>query len=550
MHYVIIVAIIAVIVVFQTRIFKDTISKIQSFASIFTGKYKLKRDKLEKKIDNADVAELEKMLQIAGLDINNFVEKADNVNEYSEFEETEYFDMERARDALKQLLTDTNEICVEPVRVRGARQAQNPVFKEILSALNSYLDRNKGAVSDFHLMKDIVDRNCDAAEDEINTQIPVPLYLGLMGTMAGILVGIGYLWLSGDLTALLDAQSDKSATNGVPALLGGVALAMISSILGILLTTIGSMKSKNAKVTTERSKHEFLSWIQSNLLPNLNSDTVHTLQKMSQNLVAFNETFAGNTGKLDKTLSQVNKATVLQKQLLDAVSKIADKDVATQNIKVYKALKDSSQEIGTLALYLQNTTEYLNAVRDLTEKLDKDDRRSQAIERMLAFFENETSQIEQRRMAMSKAVGEIDSQLEGHLRKLSEHTAANIEKFNLALGKQQDALQQKLSETQVLMDELKNLSSIKSSIAKFEKATDEQNRKIDALTNAIHKIVEAKTQQVESPTSNAAGSIVHSKKGKWLALSIPFVFLLLLFAAILIIANWNNVSDFIKMFEF
>ena len=61
--------------------------------------------------------------------------------------------------------------------------------------MNNYLDNNKSAVSDFHLMKDIVDRNCDAKEEEIQTQIPVPLYLGLIGTMSGILIGVGFLVL-------------------------------------------------------------------------------------------------------------------------------------------------------------------------------------------------------------------------------------------------------------------------------------------------------------------------------------------------------------------
>ena len=66
---------------------------------------------------------------------------------------------------------------------------KNDILEVIISSLNKYLINNKGAVSDFHLMKDIVDRNCDAKEEEIHTQIPVPLYLGLTGTMLGILIG-------------------------------------------------------------------------------------------------------------------------------------------------------------------------------------------------------------------------------------------------------------------------------------------------------------------------------------------------------------------------
>jgi hypothetical protein len=80
---------------------------------------------------------------------------------------------------------------------------KNSILDVIIISLNKYLINNKGAVSDFHLMKDIVDRNCDAKEEEIHTQIPVPLYLGLVGTMAGILVGVGFLVFSGGLENLI-----------------------------------------------------------------------------------------------------------------------------------------------------------------------------------------------------------------------------------------------------------------------------------------------------------------------------------------------------------
>ena len=145
---------------------------------------------------------------------------------------------------------------------------KNDILEVILSSLNNYLDNNKSAVSDFHLMKDIVDRNCDAKEEEIQTQIPVPLYLGLIGTMSGILIGVGFLVFGGGLNELLNSNTG-SGTAGIEALLGGVALAMISSIIGILLTTVGSYINRNAKANVEKNKNTFLSWIQAELLPNI-----------------------------------------------------------------------------------------------------------------------------------------------------------------------------------------------------------------------------------------------------------------------------------------
>lgn len=485
MHYLVIFVIIAIIVIFQIKRYKDTIKKIDIFRNVFAskkGSYTCSnQEQIEKAVSNAKDEDLKMMLKTAGLHVDDFYDvKIDEVKG------TEFFVFDSA--AAKKTLIEHSSSS------KGISSSHhNPVFNEIKDAINNYLSNNKGSVSDFHLMKDIVDRNCDAKEEEINTQIPVPLYLGLMGTMIGILVGIGYLVVSGDLSALFDVENGHSGMEGVKALLGGVALAMVSSIMGIFLTTSGSMKAKDAKAEEEKNKHLFLSWIQANLLPNLSNDTAQTLERMSSNLVNFNKTFSNNTAELGKALSQVNEATRLQSQLMQAVEKLADKNISKQNLEVYNALKNCSEEIGTLGKYLSNSNEYLAAVRDLNEKLDKDEKRSKAVERMAAFFENETTQIEQRKAVISKTVGEIDSQLEEQLRKLGEHASENVNNFYLALGKQQDALQKKLDETQVIVNELKNLSSIKDSISKFEKVTADQNRKIDKLTENIKLLAESKS---------------------------------------------------------
>ena len=41
----------------------------------------------------------------------------------------------------------------------------NPLIIKVVDTINSYLLRNKGAVSDFNLIKDIVERNCDAVDE-------------------------------------------------------------------------------------------------------------------------------------------------------------------------------------------------------------------------------------------------------------------------------------------------------------------------------------------------------------------------------------------------
>lgn len=159
--------------------------------------------------------------------------------------------------------------------VNGISGVGNNVFRRINDSINKYLGNNAGSVIDFGLLKDAVDRNCDAVEDDIAVQTPIPLYLGLAGTMAGIILGLTPMLENGSLTKLLSGSMDASAqvAQDIPALLSGVKWAMYASITGIILTTINSFVFKTFKLREENGKNTFLAWMQSKLLPELPSDT-------------------------------------------------------------------------------------------------------------------------------------------------------------------------------------------------------------------------------------------------------------------------------------
>jgi hypothetical protein len=179
------------------------------------------------------------------------------------------------------------------ITLLSTKSGQNGVFGRILDAINSYLLRNKGA-ADFHLIRDIVDRNSDAVDEEINTLIPIPLYMGLMGTMLGIILGLFFIPNISNITSsdyevgdriIYQNQANRSVQayvieiapnnmlvvrskdgteaqvksaeilTGIDILLGGVKIAMISALIGLLLTVAASgIFYKGAKSETERKK--------------------------------------------------------------------------------------------------------------------------------------------------------------------------------------------------------------------------------------------------------------------------------------------------------
>ena len=272
----------------------------------------------------------------------------------------------------------------ENLQIENSHDSES--FDNIVSTLNRYLDENSEQVSDYHLMKDVVERNREVSESEIETLIPFTQYIGLVGTMIGIFIGVSVLVFGGGVESLMSGSSTALADSGVTDLLGGVALAVISSAVGLGLTMRASYLFKEAKREVELRENNFLSWIQSELLPNLSTDFTSTLVKMTNNLSDFNDTFSTNTKKLDKTLSKVNDSYLGQAKLLEELERIDITNIAAANVKVYRNLKNCTEEIGMLAASLKDARLYVEAVRELTTRLGEADERAKTWERMGQFF--------------------------------------------------------------------------------------------------------------------------------------------------------------------
>ncbi|MCQ2317392.1 MAG: hypothetical protein MJZ90_00495 [Bacteroidales bacterium] len=543
LHYVIIGVIIAVIVLIQFICYENTSKKIKKFSSIFprAQKYALKKDNLIELIKKADEKELVKMLKSGGFDI----EKYQDFPSYSSETGVKSFNRSRAVDDLVAGITKE----VEGITTKH----DNQTFISIVNSINEYLDCNK-SVNDFHLMKDIVDRNCDSKEEEIGTQIPIPLYLGLVGTMSGILVGVAFLWFTGGLSDLLSTGGTGSGAEGIEALLGGVALAMFSSICGIVLTTIASNKFKRAKTNFEDNKNLFLSWIQAKLLPKLSDNIVGALREMTVNLSDFNEKFEVNIGGLDDALSKVNDSYKQQTELMNAVQKLADKDLSMKNLQLFTALTNSTKQIEILNEYLNRSNIYLENVKALNANLAEQEKRTQMMENIGEFIKTELEQIEARKGLISKSVGTVDDYLRQALDNLKESSQSQLEELKKEVGKQDDVLNKKSEEITKIVDELHQLTDVKQSISEFAKEMKTQNQKLDNLSNSIRALASAKE----------SGNIVKEKEyvskvkkeedsgPLWLKILIPTSSIIgSVIVLSIIIANWDSILRFLQsVFKF
>lgn len=482
LHYILVVLVIVAIIGFQIYIYLNTKKKIDAFKSIFpqsTSSYSI----IEIEVPTNDEYEENK--------------NADCDDEEDGYDEDEYEDF----------------VNVSQIKVT----AENPTLNEICNALNMYLQKNKGAASDFHLMKDVVERYCDAEEEEISVQQPIPLYLGLMGTMVGIIVGIGFIAVSGGL-------SSTSLMDNITSLMTCVAIAMAASLVGIFCTTLISWSSKSATTKVEADKNRFYSWLQTELLPVLSGNAVNALYLLQQNLTTFNQTFQSNISGLDKALAKVVESSKEQTELISLIKDIDIKRVAQANITVLKELKECTGEIAVFNRYLHNVSEYLTAVNELNGNINEHLNRTHAIEQMGEFFEREINQVQAREQYINQVVANVDNALRKTVENLEESTKERITtlknssveefdallkhfadqkaEFERQLQEQREEFAARSEETITLMKEIKNLAEVKSVMSQVLEATKNQTAAIERLANSLKNQPNGSyTQTAVEPTS-------------------------------------------------
>lgn len=357
-------------------------------------------------------------------------------------------------------------------------------FCKILDTINGYLSNHHGVVNDCHLMKDIVDRKCDNMEEEISSLTPMPLYLGLIGTMFGILVGVGYLIVSKSIDSMLSIDADK-ASIGIKALLGGVALAMISSIVGILLTTVGALKSKNARVHHIETKNGFFDWLQIYLIPSLADNTTSAVLTLKQNLDIFNADFSNSIADLKSAFALMNQTFTQQESILERIEQIDLKKVAGANLKILSQLESTTSTLNVFNKSIADTTDYIERVRSLTSKLDDYLQRTDLIVEMGRFFKEENEQLKSRKTLLlgvvdgykqeadvrtaeiSQVIGKIDSTLGEAIRELQENTQQRLDEFNAYVGSQ-DSKMRDLADSFSVSQMMQELKKVTESIRQLQ----------------------------------------------------------------------------------
>ncbi|MBA3986211.1 MAG: hypothetical protein H0X63_06495 [Flavobacteriales bacterium] len=245
----------------------------------------------------------------------------------------------------------------------------NTIKKTILETINRYIVKNEGGVVDFHILKDIVERNVDTIDEEISNKIPTPLYLGLAGTMIGIIIGLFFI----DMTP---SQENLSSVNdglsGITPLIDGVKYAMTVSVLGLIITTaLSVLFYKEAKAKVNEGKNKFLSLIQTELLPTLIKSDDVAIQELSRELRIFSNSTPDVVSSLKENTTIVKDTIEKEIMLLKQIKDLDVKKLSKSNVEIFRTLSGMMDSFQAFPEYYNKLNDSLDNTTTLNKNLQK-----------------------------------------------------------------------------------------------------------------------------------------------------------------------------------
>lgn len=390
------------------------------------------------------------------------------------------------------------------------------LLRDVIKTINNYLKKNKGGAADFHLIKDIVERHTDSLDEEINHKLPVPIYLGLMGTVLGIIIGLFSLRFQFDPST--NSLNGELFVNSVSGLIQGVKLAMICSFVGLLLTTfLSSWRYMGAKSALETQKNAFYDFIQTRLLPQMTKDAASTILAMQANLERFNTSFESNIQNFGGIMEEIHTAFDSQVQLQRELRRMDLTQVANLNANVLVQLRESMGEFERFTQYLSQMNSFVRSTARLTDSINDQLQRTEAVETVVnALQEN----IQRNQLVMEKlreflervnehqaimtATGEIDSAMTQAVEQLRSHAEEQINSIRTYTTEATEDLRDLVtSERGHLrsLDKLEHLDQLDRLVSAINNMRDD-NR---AVNNALERRIESLAHAVIDNTRAQRG---------------------------------------------
>jgi hypothetical protein len=321
----------------------------------------------------------------------------------------------------------------------------SPEFAQIITDTNDYLRANKGAAADFNTLRDISEREASLLDQEIEAQISTPLYLGLLGTFLGAILGlIALVNPFGDETSAAGGASFNNAD--VTHFLGGILIAMSGSFIGLLLTLGGNQLLKSARAQRDRYKNGYYNFLQKALLPRLNSDMQASMSNLKSVLDTFNQDFFSKIqadffskiAEFTPLISRITENISIQKNFLEKLQQIGYTELANATIKVFDRVDESAASFEKFLGYQQSlnvaVSKGADTAQTITSLLDRLSSLETALKQVPGYLEQHDARIREQAQFYGQHQALLSQISQGVTQALSE----DAHKMNEVLEKRRD----------------------------------------------------------------------------------------------------------------
>lgn len=238
----------------------------------------------------------------------------------------------------------------------------------LIAEINHYVAKTRGT-TDFAVIQNKVERKLNMRYDQSVAKLAFPTYLGLMGTFAGVFLGI-LMFING-----FDGAGDIT-DESIKNLLFGVLVSMSTSLIGLFLTTINNALAGESRRNIEEDKNAFYDFVQTELMPSLDVSMVLAITRLHETVDRFEPAFDGVIQRFQTTFDNCTSAfgstfETNVRAVAAAVTTMGENmNKINENINLQQQLL-STLKSGELVRGMDKYIEAANHFVSITKSLDK-----------------------------------------------------------------------------------------------------------------------------------------------------------------------------------
>jgi hypothetical protein len=233
-----------------------------------------------------------------------------------------------------------------------AAHQPSEAFATLLQEVQAYLLRNQGAVTGLDTIKDMSQRRFEAETGSLQVTVATPLYIGLLGTFLGVILGLGAV------------VTDGVTEEAIGRFLLGVVVAMSGSFFGLLFTLLGNREYRLASAIATARQYDWLNFLQIQLLPQLQSDLSRSLGNLKVVLDEFNKDFFLRISDFKSVFANLNQYVGLQERFLIALQQSDYSQLTEANLRFFEQIQKNETLFERFGQYLQRLNESMDTGRE------------------------------------------------------------------------------------------------------------------------------------------------------------------------------------------